>query len=134
MMVLGGRGAAIVWPRNPNKLRVYAGAEELVVSLYAATARFPTAERFGLTAQMRRAAVSIGSNIAEGCHRQGSRALTAFLYNALGSAAELQFQLRVAHRLEFGVTDELASLAARVTECKKMLSRLIVSLRADDEP
>jgi four helix bundle protein len=120
--------------RNPKKLRVYSEAEELVVELYAATARFPTAERFGLTAQMRRAAVSIGSNIAEGCHRQGSRAFSAFLYNALGSAAEIEFQIQVSRRLGCGDLDELASLATRVTGCKKMISRLIVSLREDDEP
>ena len=134
-MVRGGRRAAIMLVmRNPSRLRVFAEAEELVVALYAATYRFPGAERFGLTAQMRRAAVSIGSNIAEGCHRQGSRALSAFLYQALGSAAELQFQIRIARRLSFGDDAEMRAVLVRVTGCKKMISRLIVSLRADNEP
>src|SRR3954470_16698607 len=60
--------------------------------------RFPLEERFGLAQQMRRAAVSIGSNVAEGCGRSGARDFTRFLEIALGSAAELQFQLRISHK------------------------------------
>jgi four helix bundle protein len=60
--------------RNPADLRVLGEARELAIETYLSTARFPGAERFGLTAQMRRAAVSIGSNIVEGCHRAGNRA------------------------------------------------------------
>jgi four helix bundle protein len=101
----------------------------VVLATYAATARFPSTERFGLTVQMRRAAVSIGSNIVEGCHRAGNRAFLAFLFNALGSAAELQFQGELALALGFGDRAELASLHARATDCKKMLSRLIARLR-----
>ncbi len=78
---------------------------------------------------MRRAAVSIGSNIVEGCHRAGNRAFVVFLHNALGSAAELQFQIELAVLLRFGARMELESLHARATDCKKMLSRLTASLR-----
>jgi four helix bundle protein len=115
--------------RDPEKLRVFRMAEDLAVAAYVATAEFPAAERFGLTAQIRRAAVSIGSNIAEGCHRQGSRALIAFLYNALGSAGELHFQIKLSIRLGFDHRDELAGLLAMTISCKKMISRLIVRLR-----
>src|SRR5262249_17361418 len=104
-----------------------------VLATYAATVRYPSAERFGLTAQMRRAAVSIGSNVIEGCHRAGNRALLAFLFNALGSAAELQFQGELALALGFGDRVELESLLARATDCKKMLSRLIATLRRSGE-
>jgi|SRR5215467_7469748 len=86
-------------------------------------------ERFGLTAQMRRAAVSIGSNIVEGCHRASNRAFVAFLYQALGSAAELQFQIEVARQLGYGDLVGLDELHRRATDCKKMLTRLIVRLR-----
>ena len=115
--------------RDPAKLRVLDDARDLAVATYAATGRFPREERFGLTAQMRRAAVSIGSNIIEGCHRSGNRALIAFLHNALGSAAELQFQIELAARLEFGQRSELKALHEQSTRCKKMLSRLITALR-----
>jgi four helix bundle protein len=117
--------------RDPDKLKVFAAAEELALAAYRTTAGFPAVERFGLTAQIRRAAVSIGSNIAEGCHRQGSRALVAFLHQSLGSTGELQFQIRISCRLGFGNEGELKSLLARTIACKKMIARLIVRLRAD---
>jgi four helix bundle protein len=117
--------------RDPDKLNVFAAAEELALAAYRTTAGFPAVERFGLTAQIRRTAVSIGSNIAEGCHRQGSRALAAFLHQSLGSTGEMQFQIRLAVRLGFGNEAELKSLLARTIACKKMIARLIVRLRAD---
>jgi four helix bundle protein len=118
--------------RDPMRFKVLAQAEELIVATYAATAAFPPGERFGLTAQMRRAAVSVGSNIVEGCHREGTRALIAFLHYALGSAAEVQFQVRMARRLGMADSAQLESVHARATECKKMLARLIVRLRSSD--
>jgi four helix bundle protein len=117
--------------RDPDKLKIYAAAEGLALAAYRATSSFPAAERFGLTAQIRRAAVSIGSNIAEGRHRQGSRALAPFLHQSLGSTGEMQFQIRLAVRLGFGNEAELKSLLARTIACKKMIARLIVRLRAD---
>ena len=102
----------------------------MVVATYRATSRFPSSERFGLTAQMRRAAVSIGSNIVEGCHRGTNRAFLVFLHQALGSAAELQFQIELAQQLRFGDSNELNALHTQATDCKKMLSRLISSLRS----
>ncbi len=129
MMRFGAMVAALGPCANPAKLRVLAEARELAIETYATTARFPNAERFGLTAQMRRAAVSVGSNIVEGCHRAGNRAFLMFLHNALGSAAELQYQVELALQLGFGNRAELESLHARATDCKKMLSRLITKLR-----
>jgi four helix bundle protein len=114
--------------RNPADLRVVSEARKVAVATYVATARFPDVERFGLTAQMRRAAVSVGSNIVEGCHRASNRAFVVFLYNALGSAAELQFQIELAVEFGFGDRSELEALHAGTTDCKKMLSRLIASL------
>jgi four helix bundle protein len=78
---------------------------------------------------MRRAAVSVGANIVEGCHRAGNRAFVAFLHNALGSVAELQFYIEIALHLGFGQRAELDALHARATACKKMLARLISVLR-----
>lgn len=87
--------------QKTSNLAVAARAKTLAVSVYSLTRTFPTSERFGLTAQMRRAVVSIGSNIAEGCGRHGDSGLVAFLQIAMGSASELEFQLSVA--VELGV-------------------------------
>ena len=129
MMELARGGDSVPVMRDPAKLRVVGEARDLALATYAATASFPSAERFGLTAQMRRAGVSIGSNIVEGCHRAGNRAFVVFLYNALGSAAELQFQIELALQLNFGDRAQLESLHARATDCKKMLARLVARLR-----
>src|SRR6187402_1284066 len=88
--------------RNPTKLDVIPQSEELALLVYQITREFPKDERFGLTAQMRRSAVSVGSNIVEGSQRQGNRAFLSFLHQALGSAAELEFQLGLAVKLKFG--------------------------------
>ena len=88
--------------QNPDNLRVSQYAEALAILVYDYTAAFPSDERFGLTAQMRRAAVSVGSNIFEGCGRQSNKGLVAFLYIAYGSAGELTFQTRIAVRREYG--------------------------------
>jgi four helix bundle protein len=110
-------------------LDVVPQSEELAVMVYAATRAFPADERFGLTAQTRRASVSVGSNVVEGCNRQGNRAFLAFLHNALGSAGELEFQLRLALRLSFGDPNEVRQVLDQANKVKRMLIRLIESLR-----
>src|SRR5437868_15468553 len=88
--------------QNPDNLRVSRAAEDLADLVYDFTAGFPIDERFGLTAQMRRAAVSAGSNIYEGCGRQSNKALLPFLYYSHGSAGELVFQTRLAIHRKYG--------------------------------
>jgi four helix bundle protein len=78
---------------------------------------------------MRRAAVSIGSNIAEGCGREGDRALVSFLQIAFGSASELEFQVELSVDLEFLAEGASAPLLAEIRQVMKMLAGLIVSLR-----
>jgi four helix bundle protein len=115
--------------QSPSKLRVFHEAEEVALEVYELTRSFPHAERFGLGQQMRRAAISIGSNIAEGCGRSGARDLTRFLDIALGSATELEFQLRLAHR--FGHVDSTRheSVSDSVRRVERMLTRLILRVR-----
>ena len=115
--------------QNPGRLRVTTCARELVAELYTATGHFPVAERFGLTAQMRRAAVSVGSNIAEGCGRSGERELIHFLHMALGSATELEFQLLLAIDLTLLSESDAMLLLSRTRDLKRMLAGLIKSLR-----
>lgn len=115
--------------QNPEDLRVTENARELAIQIYRATSRIPASERFGLTSQMRRAAVSISSNIAEGCGRSGVRELIHFLHVSLGSASELESQLRLAVGLGFLTGSEAAPLLSQTCDLKKMLAGLIKSLR-----
>jgi four helix bundle protein len=115
--------------QNPENLKVTREAMTLAVLTYRFTDGFPAAERFGLSAQMRRAAVSVGSNIAEGCGRGGNAALSAFLQVAMGSASELGFQIRLSAELKVGLAKDRATLDAQTALVKKMLSRLITALR-----
>ncbi len=115
--------------RDPNKIKVVDESEALVVVTYALTKGFPRDERFGLVSQMRRSAISVGSNIVEGCHRHGNKAFLAFLHQAVGSAAELEFQIRIARRLGFGDADRLEKAHLQTVHVKAMLINLIVALR-----
>ena len=97
--------------------------------VYLITAAFPGDERFGLISQMRRAAVSIGSNIAEDCGRRGDKELIGYLHIALGSASELEFQCELAIELCYVGPADVDALLREVTGMKRMLSRLIITLR-----
>jgi four helix bundle protein len=116
--------------QNAENLQVMGESRGLAIAVYRATMAFPATERFGLTAQMRRSAISIGSNIAEGCGRSGNRELTQFLHIALGSASELEFQTRIAADLGMLPPAEIRPLQEQVGRLKKMLAKLIKSLRA----
>jgi four helix bundle protein len=115
--------------QDVQKLAVYREARQLAVNVYRLTSSFPASERFGLTQQMRRAAVSVGSNIAEGCGRKGSRALLPFLYYAIGSSKELEFQLDLSEDLGHCGSDE-ADVARRQLLCtRRMLVKLSEAVR-----
>jgi four helix bundle protein len=83
-----------------KQLDVWRKAYQLTLSVYEVTRSFPKEEVYGLTSQIRRAAISIPSNIAEGCVRDSSAELARFLRIAMGSACELEFQLMLSHDLE----------------------------------
>src|SRR5262245_44421427 len=84
-----------------KRLKVWQAARRLTRTIYVTTAAFPVSERFGLTAQMRKAAVSVCSNIAEGCGRRGDRELKQFLRIALGSVCEIECELILSCALGF---------------------------------
>ena len=115
--------------QNPRNLAVTEHAFHLAIGVYRLTATFPVEERYGLAQQMRRAAVSIGSNIAEGCGRRGDRELLNSLYIALAEARELAFQLRVADGLAFGGDADRQRLNCDVDRLERMLNRLTAYLR-----
>lgn len=114
--------------QNPHNLLVTAKARTVASAAYHATEHFPRDERFGSTAQIRRAAVSIGANIFEGCGRSGDRELLSFLHIAMGSATELEFHCLLARDLEFGEHADLDVLSDHIIEMKKMLAGLIIGI------
>ena len=85
--------------RDHRTLRVFAIADRLVIDIYQTTKQFPTAERYGLQAQIRRAAVSIATNIVEGCARRSRREYLSFLNIATGSASEVRYLCDLSYRL-----------------------------------
>jgi four helix bundle protein len=111
--------------QDTKNLVVAEYAHRLALAIYRHTEAFPPSERFGLTSQMRRAAVSIASNIAEGCGRRGNRELLQFLYFAAGSASELACQIRIATELGYGDQPSAHKLSDESRRVARMLTRLI---------
>jgi four helix bundle protein len=114
-------------------LKVWQSAMTLVEDTYRLSAKFPPDERFGLTAQVRRAAVSIPSNIGEGKRRKRQRAFLHHLDIALGSQGEVEVQLEIALRLGFIAPSDCGRTMDRVKEVGRMLNGLIESLQPTDE-
>ena len=106
-------------------MRVWTSAHELTLALYRATRAFPNEERYGLTAQIRRAAVSIGANIAEGCGRRGRKDLSRFLVIASGSASELDYHLIGAVDLALINRTACKPLADTLATVRRMLATFI---------
>ncbi len=115
--------------RDHTKLRAFEMADEVVVLVYQATARFPREELYGLTSQMRRAAVSVPSNIVEGCARDSQADYLRFLHMAFGSLRELHYQIGLSKRLGFLCNQDAALIEPKMVETEKVLNGLIRALR-----
>jgi four helix bundle protein len=118
--------------RDHRKLRAFELADQLALEVYQTTKTFPKEEMFGITSQLRRAAVSIPSNIVEGCARNSNADFLRFLDIAFGSGRELEYQLSLATRLGYVNQSESQRLDSIVNELMKVLSGLIKSQRRDD--
>ncbi len=114
--------------RPHNRLEAWRQAVELVTMVYRTTGRFPTEERFALVDQMRRAAVSIPSNIAEGAARQSKKEFVQFLHVARGSLSELDTQAEIAARLGYMDAANREELDSAADAVSRLLSGLIRSL------
>ena len=111
-------------------LKVWAKAHQLTLAIYGITQKFPKAEFFGLTSQIRRASASIGANIAEGCGRRSDPEMKRFVQIARGSASELEYHLLLARDLQLVTVDEFRDLEANVLEIQRMLASLTHRLGA----
>lgn len=119
--------------RDFRELKVWQKAHQVALDVYRHSKSFPADERFGLTAHLRKSATSVPSNIAEGCGRGGEKELARFLSIAAGSASELEYQLLLAHDLEYLASDAHEHLAEQVTEVKRMLYRFMQSLHVESD-
>lgn len=115
-----------------NQLEVWKKARVLVCGIYRLTTKFPKDELYGLTSQIRRAAVSIPSNIAEGCGRQYKKETIQFQFIARGSQYELETELYLAFDLGYITEDELNKTLELLIECRKLLSGFINYLKSSN--
>jgi four helix bundle protein len=111
-------------------LRVWQGAIKLTMNVYRATKKFPGEEVYGLSSQLRRAAVSVASNIAEGKGRLSDKELLQFLSRARGSIYEVQTQLEIAGALGYFSHDEQCALSEEANDVGRMLNGMLSKFRA----
>jgi four helix bundle protein len=111
-----------------KELQVWKKGIEFVKQIYQMTQLFPKEEFYGLSNQMRRSAVSIPSNIAEGYGRLSNKEIKHFLYIALGSASELETQLIISKELKFTPDEVVESIDSEINEIIKMLASLIKTI------
>jgi four helix bundle protein len=124
-------GIHVEWAMQDfHQLKVWEKAHNLAVETYRITRSFPRSEVFGLQSQMRRASVSVASNIAEGSGRSGRAQFAQFLNQALGSASELEYQLLLAKELDFILPPAHERATADVVEVKRMLAALLRRVRS----
>lgn len=118
--------------RDHRKLNVFSQADALVITVYAETSAFTSDERFGLRSQIRRAAVSIPTNIVEGCARRKTKEYLRFMNIATGSAAETLYLLDLSNRLGFLKPEAYRHLEPRYTILIKGLKKLQTALEGED--
>jgi four helix bundle protein len=117
--------------RDHTKLKAFELADEVALLVYRITVGFPKEELYGLTSQIRRAAVSVPSNIVEGCARDSQADYHRFLSIAFGSLRELRYQLDLSMRLEFLSIQDWSLIEPKIVETEKVLNALIRSLRSE---
>ena len=118
--------------KSHKDLDVWRLAVDLATDVYEVTKTFPKEERYGMVTQMRRCAVSIASNIAEGAARHGSKEFLQFIHISLGSASELDTQLEIAMRVNLTGLESLQKLQATVIRINQMLRGLARSIRSEE--
>src|SRR5438128_1024567 len=108
-----------------RKLKVFMIADQLAVEIYRRTRGFPPSERYGLTSQIRRAAVSVPANIVEGCSRRSHRELVQFLWVSMSSASELRYLVELAAKVECMPNEEAEKIERSAGDLVRALQSLI---------
>ena len=116
--------------RNYRDLEVWKHAHKLTLELYQASREFPKEEMFGLTSQLRRAAISVGANLAEGCGRRSTAEFARYIRIAMGSASELDYHLLLCRDFEFLTNQHYDEASKELVRVRKMLSALLASVEA----
>jgi four helix bundle protein len=119
--------------QNHRRLEVYQLAKTFALQVYGVAAQLPSTERFELARQLRKATVSVGSNIAEGCGRSTNADLARFLDAALGSAAELEFQLELCADAALAPRAEAEAAADTAKRLQRMLTGLVIAVRRSED-
>ena len=113
-----------------RQLKVWEKSHQLALAIYKETKKFPKEELYGLTSQIRRASMSIPTNIAEGCGMNTDKEFARYLQFAMGSASETEYQLILARDLGFIPKETHEKLHSNIEEVKRMLASLLKTLRA----
>ena len=116
---------------NYKNYKVWSKSHDLVLKIYRCTKKFPPEERYNLTSQINRAAVSIPTNIAEGCGRDTQKDFLRFLHISSGSAFELEYLILLSADLNFLSEEDFKELSKEIEEVKKMLFALINKIKAE---
>jgi four helix bundle protein len=119
--------------RNYRDLQTWNKAHNLTLELYKLSRQFPKEEVYGLTSQLRRAASSIGANLAEGCGRQSNPEFARFVRISVGSASELDYHLLLASDLGFIESAAYGRLSRSLTEVRKMLASLLSTVEIETQ-
>jgi four helix bundle protein len=117
--------------RNHRDLKVWCKAYSLSLDLYRLSRGFPKEELYGLTSQLRRAAISIGANLAEGCGRRTNAEMARFIRIAMGSASELDHHLLLCKDLGFLEDQKYQRIVGELNEIRKMLTGLLDSVEGE---
>ncbi len=114
--------------RDFKKIKAWQHADQLAVAIYCQTKDFPKEETYGITSQLRRAAISVAANIAEGTARGHKKEYLQFLYTARGSVAEIEYLLHISNQLEYLRDDEYKKLEELRAQTGKTLYGLILAV------
>jgi four helix bundle protein len=117
--------------KNYQELNIWKRSVEMAIEIYNTSKNFPKEELYGLTSQIRRASVSIPSNIAEGFNRYHNKEFRQFLYISLGSCAEVETQLFIAQRLNYVDQEKASKLIKELGEIGKMINSLIKKINGN---
>lgn len=115
--------------RDFHKLKAWQKSHQLALEIYKVSQSFPKEELFGLTSQIRRAISSVPTNIAEGCGRDSNKDFAHFLQIAIGSASEVEYELLLAHDLQYINKDEYERLISEMVAIRKMIVKYRAELR-----